>query len=460
MLEFAPVHRRALLDGLAALLPLLCLAWLLACDQGKPPSAADEALDVADLESVGDDLDGGGDPDGRFRRRRAGESGTTDEQAAEIEQLEAIGYVSGSRAAGDAVGVVRYDPERAFPGYNFYVSGHATEAYLMDMEGKLLHRWSRDSSTLWPEPQKQKRLGAHYFRRAYPFENGDILAIYEGLGLAKLDKHSEVIWATPPPHDDAPVAHHDLEVQPNGDLVLLTRKARILPWINKNRPVLDDFVTVLDSEGRLLRRVSVLEAFHRSRRFERLLGKKKKGNLLHSNAVNVLDGSVADRNPAFTKGRVLISMRNNSGLAVIDLGSREVVWASRGPFHLQHDPEILPNGHLLLFDNGRRKTQSSRAIELDPGSLEVLWQYAGTPEEPLWSASCGTVQRLPNGNTLINESNNGRSIEVTPAGEIVWEFLSPHRAGENDEMVATLFDVIRLPADFPVDWAEPPDARP
>jgi hypothetical protein len=37
------------------------------------------------------------------------------------------------------------------------------------------------------------------------------------------------------------------------------------------------------------------------------------------------------------------------------------------------------------------------------------------------------ADRLPNGNTLIVESDAGRAFEVTAEGEIVWEFLNPDR---------------------------------
>ena len=66
----------------------------------------------------------------------------------------------------------------------------------------------------------------------------------------------------------------------------------------------------------------------------------------------------------------------------------------------------------------------------------------------------GAAQRLPNGNTLITESTRGRAVEVTPAGEIVWEFYNPHRAGENGELVANLCELVRLGPEFPTDWAE------
>ena len=72
--------------------------------------------------------------------------------------------------------------------------------------------------------------------------------------------------------------------------------------------------------------------------------------------------------------------------------------------------------------------------------------------DPTYSAACGVSQRLPNGNTLITESDNGRAFEVTPDSEIVWEFYNPHRAGESDQYIATIFKMTRVPADFPLDW--------
>jgi hypothetical protein len=55
---------------------------------------------------------------------------------------------------------------------------------------------------------------------------------------------------------------------------------------------------------------------------------------------------------------------------------------------------------------------------------------------------------------LITESERGRAFEITPAGEVVWEFVSPHRGGRNSELVATLFELVRL------DFNEVPFAAP
>ena len=118
---------------------------------------------------------------------------------------------------------------------------------------------------------------------------------------------------------------------------------------------------------------------------------------------------------------------------------------------------------MLLFDNRRSPEQGSRIIEVDPATEEIRWQYpsGGTPP---YSRCCGTSQRLPNGNTLITYTGPGRAIEITAEGEVVWEFENPHRFGADDaliaelmaddDLVAQLMEVRRLPLSFPLDWLD------
>ena len=100
---------------------------------------------------------------------------------------------------------------------------------------------------------------------------------------------------------------------------------------------------------------------------------------------------------------------------------------------------------MLIFDNlGHRGM--SKVVELDPFSQEIAWMYAGDEQNGFLSTTSGSNQRLANGNTLIVESNAGRAFEVTSDKRIVWEFHNPARAGEHDELISTLFDVVRIDA--------------
>lgn len=52
--------------------------------------------------------------------------------------------------------------------------------------------------------------------------------------------------------------------------------------------------------------------------------------------------------------------------------------------------------------------------------------------------------RRPNGIKLLTESDKGRVLEVTRAGKTVWEFHNPHQADGSNELVAALFEAVRI----------------
>jgi hypothetical protein len=104
---------------------------------------------------------------------------------------------------------------------------------------------------------------------------------------------------------------------------------------------------------------------------------------------------------------------------VLDPDSGKVVWAARGPWHAQHDPSFLDNGHLLLFDN-LGAPRGSRVLEFDPRTQAFPWVYPGANGTPFFSKIRGMSQRLPNGNTLIVNSDGGEVFEVTAGQEVVW----------------------------------------
>jgi len=71
----------------------------------------------------------------------------------------------------------------------------------------------------------------------------------------------------------------------------------------------------------------------------------------------------------------------------------------------------------------------SRVLEIDPITKQIIWQYSARSSQiaewRFYSPFAGSAQRLPNGNTLIDEGAQGRAIQVTAEGEIVWEYISP-----------------------------------
>jgi outer membrane protein assembly factor BamB len=203
----------------------------------------------------------------------------------------------------------------------------------------------------------------------------------------------------------------------------------VIPDIHPERAVLEDFLTVLDlKSGQELESFSLLEVVRRSPYafllpsllVEDLPAEGPVLDFLHTNHVEVFDGRLAERSPIYRKGNILLSCRNINAVFILDGETREIVWLW-GPSNLtfQHHPSLLDNGNILIFDNG---IEESRVIEVDPLSGQIVWSFQ---EEGFFSVSRGSAQRLPNGNTLITESDPGYVFEVTPEGEKVWIFANP-----------------------------------
>ena len=375
----------------------------------------------------------------------------TEEQCEEIARLRSLGYVGGSQVPPKDTGVTVHHPDRAWEGLNFYTSGHFPGAILMDMNGKVLHEWSHSFIDAWSAGPREELpvspKGAGFWRRAHLFENGDVLAVFDGMGLIKVDRNSRLIWSY------LEGAHHDVDVLPDGRILVLVREACIDPAVNRDHAVLEDFVAVLDSDGNELRRIALLDAF-RSPKFGHFLsGMKTSGDLFHTNTIEVIDGSLAERIGGLEAGNVLVCVRELDTIAVVDLGAESVVWAARAPWGKPHQPTVLPNGNLMIFDN-RGYGGFSRVVEFDPVTLDIVWDYHGEDPRDFYSRECGSNQRLANGNTLITESDGGRAFEVERDMTIVWEYVNPAHTGEQNEFIASIFDMVRLRSDFPLEWLD------
>jgi outer membrane protein assembly factor BamB len=122
----------------------------------------------------------------------------------------------------------------------------------------------------------------------------------------------------------------------------------------------------------------------------------------------------------------MVSLRNFNMLVEVDPKGDVIRTYGEGVFVSQHDPEMLPNGHILLAN----QAVPHRTIEFDPNTGKIVWQSAGFTQDNI---PVRDANRLPNGNTLITGTT--KIVEVTPEGEIVWQlslqgvsFSSPKEA--------------------------------
>jgi len=159
---------------------------------------------------------------------------------------------------------------------------------------------------------------------------------------------------------------------------------------------------------------------------------------------------------------VLVCIPRADMIAVIDMETGTVVWALNGMWSYPHDPKLLPNGNMMIFDNSGPawhwiQPRASRVAEFNPITQEVAWEYTGSRERPFYSGVCGAAWRLPNDNVLITETVKGRVIEVTRDKEIVWEYINTEREENNGDLIGVINELIRYPLDYADAWLERSD---
>ncbi len=346
---------------------------------------------------------------GRQQPQRGGVSseGTTDEGAAErltpeqereLHRIADLGYITGRAPAREAAGVLRHDASLTSGGCTLFTFAWGPEAVLIDEDGSVRHSWSV--------------VGSDYWARAHVCPGGELLVITSDPShLMRIDRDSNVMWIS------ERTAHHDLDVLEDGSMWVLVREATTRPHIHDGAWLLDDVLVRFDPEGREFERVSLLEAFERTDRYRGWVaeGQLPEGtDIFHTNSIEVQEGS----------RRALVSIRSLDAVAMLDLDSATVEWARRGPWRMQHEAQLV-GGNLLVFDNAGLGEQS-RVLEVDLETATPVWSYTAPG---FLSRGAGAQQRLPDGNTLISESEAGRIIEVTQSGEIVWEYVNPRTVG-------------------------------
>ena len=406
---------------------------------------------------------------------------TAHQSPAPLEQFKSLPYVSWSekKVNKSVSGVTKYDREKASSGYNLY-SDMARHAYLMDMAGNIVYRWQFPSSI---------RASQGKWSYAKLLDDGGMVAICGGKCVAKIDRNSNIIWAT------NIRAHHDVAILPDGGylipvtepkvgyrshlvkfdaVVRLSADGEILgKWSTRDElPALKKLHDPLPLDFRVYRLSTALRGFYLfikknyaltnafrkkviarfgsphppnndatiikepvfSERMvtkirenvERIMGLNVSYDYYHLNTIEVLPKTALGmRDARFQQGNHLICLRNANLILILDKDTKKAVW--------HWGPRVLDWPHMpTLLENGNilvydngEHRSYSRIIELNPTSGAIEWEYRASPPEIFYSQVMGSNQRLPNGNTLICEAKKGRAFEVTRDKEIVWEFYNP-----------------------------------
>lgn len=362
----------------------------------------------------------------------APEAGLDDDEADRILSLPYAGVAEARPGEEGLSGVVVHDRAQCAPGYTLYSLLYQTGgADLIDGDGTIVRKWRRPACQTW--------------MHAELLPNGDLLAVgtepVNGRRLPRVDDMRYVYrfdWAGALLWKKRIAAHHDIEVTPEGRLLTIVNKRRRIESVTAHKELVDDELTLLSPDGEVLDSVSLYDAVvARPDLFPFRWRRLDSAELFHTNSVEWMrQRHLFGRHPLYDPRHVLVSVRNESRIAIIHWDRKELVWAwgGRNQIDGQHDATLLENGHILIFDNGVRQKRS-RVIELDPVAGTVVWEYVAPVPQDFYSRSRGGAQRLANGNTLVANSDSGELLELRPDGTVVWRYLAPYKADFSNRRV-------------------------
>ena len=314
-------------------------------------------------------------------------------------------------------GVNTHDRARATEGYTLFAPVRHDKAYLINNDGHVVNQW---------------QLGRGGINRCQLTESGNLLVnegsedgppLYAGKAgyLREYDWDGNLVWE----HHDQ-YHHHDGRRLSNGnsmyiawdpfDDALAARVRGGLPGTEKDGVIYGDLIKEITPDGEL-----VWQWGTREMEIEKypICPLCPRAEFAHANTCSPMPN-----------GDIMVSFRVLNLLIVIDKETREISWEYQDlSLGHQHDCHILPNGNVLVFANGfhgQDVNMFSTVREINFETKETVWEFRADPVTSFFSANISGAQRLWNGNTLICEGNKGCLFEVTPEGEIVWEYVNPY----------------------------------
>ncbi|MGH2586272.1 MAG: aryl-sulfate sulfotransferase [Dehalococcoidia bacterium] len=334
-----------------------------------------------------------------------------------------------------ATGLTVHHPARSFKGYTLLAPLAGDAAYLLDMGGRVVHRWRVPGFRLFgarllpggtllvlcadaalpPPPQ------VPFDQPPPPFAQHVRRLGGNATHLRELDWDGTVLWEY---RNEA--LHHDFVRLDNGN-TLVAEWVELPPALahrvrggarrprEKFPPLLSDDIVELDPSGTEVGRIHLWELLDPVK--DPICPLEARWEWTHLNSLALTP-----------EGDLIVSCRQNSRVAIVDRANRSLRWKWGAPHvHHQHHATATPEGRVQIFDNGVHRVglSWSRVVEVDPATNAVVWEYLGEPPESFFSGHISGAERLPNGNVLICEGSSGRVFEVTRRGETVWEWVSP-----------------------------------
>ncbi|MFO0874586.1 MAG: aryl-sulfate sulfotransferase [Phycisphaerales bacterium] len=283
--------------------------------------------------------------------------------------------------------------------------------------------------------------------------NGHVL--FEGTNRGnEKSLEGQVFWTSPP----GLLVHHEVFPMPSGNYLVLVNTSKLVNipggtmiWNGSRIVEFDHNTNAIVFDWNEFDHFSTLD-------FDAVTGG---GDWTHSNAViyNEADHSIYHSSRHLSRitridypsGNIIYEMGFDMPSGDVDFGDNL--------FSFQHAPEMLPNGHMMLFDNGNRRdhivqtpeTGVSKAIELaftgdPPTSASIVWEWT----VPDYNFAVGDADRLPPTATRQHAGRGGnhqRHLRGRPDGTVTWSLERRAPSRSTSSTAAERISAPALPAD-------------
>ncbi len=349
-----------------------------------------------------------------------------------------------ARTEHHPTGLIHYNPRLSSGGYTLFTA-NTNYAFLIDPKGRFVHQWRHNRGITNAELLPNGNLIA--LTMPSPRVKGQRGLNGQAEACIELNWDSDLVWE----YKD-PWIHHDLKRLPNGNTLLLRWESLPKSLVSRvkggyrekdddKHGMLGDAVLEVTPDGDIVHNWKSWH--HLDPSVDIICPLDDRREWTHANSIDTAPNG--DWVISFRRISTIIRVKPNTGAIKWRFNDESV--------RHQHDARFISGNRVTFFDNGvhRKGIEYSRAVEISARSKKIVWSYMDNPPFTLYTIMGGSVERLPNGNTLICETSKGHFLEVTQDGKVVWEYINPMftsnpRLGGRINMV---FKVHRYSAGFP-----------
>jgi hypothetical protein len=339
-------------------------------------------------------------------------------------------------------------------------------AWIMNRQGDVLHSWEVDLGQLWADTPDHTGLKEHHdisVGGLHLYDNGDLIANFVsrrmfpfGIGLAKFDKHGNLLWKR------ENLSHHWFSVDHDG--VIYTPAHRLLDSpvqlgntreeiVCESSKIYDDVVLVVSPSGDTVAEISVIDLLIEQGSIGLLLDVDG-CDPIHLNYVEYVNADTAQVARGLKEGDLIISALQQNMIGVIDGTTKKLKWALVGKTARQHSPRLLADGSIIALDDrgGRRELGGSRIVRVEYGRdvvEEVFPRLDGDDGIDFYTENGGHIDPHPDGTrALVSLTRQGRVLEIDlQEARVLWELLNTHDPGPYaDRIGADQGQVVRFEA--------------